>query len=342
MIVSGCSKQPVSEKNILDDLQEYNPFSSYLNGEITYQELSIEKRATRKDEGTDMVWINFSATTENDKADAYACLTYNLYNDGWMLDGVEIIEEDFSPLTGPDRSLPEAYLAQQYQYFQYQGEDINLDDNRATFTYKVMNRYPYVDYAATVSVDCGYGEIDGEYITMGWNAWGTTTISKQQDWSRFAGTWKSPNDDSMAQSISLNIQQLYVDYSNPGAIDKAEDGILGALCGNFTISERRSDKSTDYSGNYRLVHSYSDNSGAAGVEIGTWGFGSTPYITIRNNEMRFSFTMGAASVVQTATSGDPTKFFNTFFSDGEDIISGSMPSGDCFEEWDSLPKISEK
>lgn len=116
IVLSGCSSsKPVDEDQIKTDIisDTYNISSGWIQSReradnteqylpYTIVDLSIEKRDTRKEEGWDTIWFDFTATNgiHNYSGSAYA--EYKLYSEGgWILENCMPKEYISSPASEP-------------------------------------------------------------------------------------------------------------------------------------------------------------------------------------------------------------------------------------------------
>ena len=76
-------------------------------------DLTIIKRQTQVENLIDTVFVTAEAHDENVKYVSSMKLSYGLYNEGWILDGIECYSEGENraePLKGPDVSIVDAYF----------------------------------------------------------------------------------------------------------------------------------------------------------------------------------------------------------------------------------------
>ena len=81
-----------TEEEIENELVNHPDFFPYQS--LTINSLEISRRQTNVDAMTDCVWVVVDAANENLDCELQYELTYNLYNDGWMLDTVTPYERD--------------------------------------------------------------------------------------------------------------------------------------------------------------------------------------------------------------------------------------------------------
>lgn len=176
-------------------------------GEIHYYGLKVDKRLTDVDARSDQIWVRFSVDTDTDSADVEACMYFTLYNDGWLLDDIKILSTKLSPLVGPSREMVSSYLSEQYDYFQYQREEIDLENGFAKFYYKAMNEYTYADYGYELCLNYYYS---GSY----WGYGGVELIEETQDWRRVYGTWEGTDRrGGVGGSVTYSLEVSSITYN---------------------------------------------------------------------------------------------------------------------------------
>ena len=102
----GSGPKPVSENTIRNDVVCWDEV--IYSSDLELVSLEIAKRQTNEDQKTDYVWVDIVAENEDCRYCASCKLSYGLYNDGWLLDTYEVLEESMEYLNGPD---PDAVLA---------------------------------------------------------------------------------------------------------------------------------------------------------------------------------------------------------------------------------------
>ena len=94
--LAGCSQVPKSENAIKQDIQASTGFfSDYTDLEIT--DFEIVERKTDSKNSTDEINCSLSAENENFIYSAEYVLNYHLYDQGWMLEGLEQKNVDVIP-----------------------------------------------------------------------------------------------------------------------------------------------------------------------------------------------------------------------------------------------------
>lgn len=86
LLLTGCSKI-ADEKKIQSDLETDTQFQ-FLDENEEIKEIVIEKRQTDKNEKSDMIWCTVTTTDTEVLYQKNVVLTYGLYDQGWLLDGV--------------------------------------------------------------------------------------------------------------------------------------------------------------------------------------------------------------------------------------------------------------
>lgn len=194
--VSGCSPSPISENKLLSYVEQDDPMDNRLplydglSLDIQYHDLTVDKRLTDKDAKSDQVWIHFTADTETDTADVEARMDFTLYNDGWMLDDIEVLSTVYSPLAGPQRDMVDSYLGEQYDYYQYQYEEVDLENKNAKLYYKAMNEYTYMSIGYILRVNYYYTDSYWDYGEI-------ELIEEKRDWRPIYGVWTGVDSPSV-------------------------------------------------------------------------------------------------------------------------------------------------
>jgi len=151
LLFAGCRKKPASDSKLKDDLYSSDNFSYYsdqIGMKIT--DLEVIKRQTNTENQIDIVWVNVEASGDTAKGEMYYKMTYNLYNDGWLL---EMIEDDnldlwhFEPLCAPSDEEVESQLS----YFgdhKILSEELDIENGLKTVTFEYLEEHEncYTDY----------------------------------------------------------------------------------------------------------------------------------------------------------------------------------------------------
>lgn len=102
----GSGPKAASESTIREDVIGWDEV--IYSSDLELVSLEIVKRQTNEDQKTDFVWVDIVAENEDCRYIASCKLSYGLYNDGWLLDSYEVLEDSMEYLNGPD---PNAVLA---------------------------------------------------------------------------------------------------------------------------------------------------------------------------------------------------------------------------------------
>lgn len=87
LAMSGCSNdQPKNEKDFIDGL---NASTDYIAPPIEVDKCEIEKRRTDEELGTDLIYVTVSGSNNDISCSLSYILTYELYNEGWMMETIE-------------------------------------------------------------------------------------------------------------------------------------------------------------------------------------------------------------------------------------------------------------
>lgn len=100
--MTACGKKVADEEQIKQELESNQEIRFLKNGE-QIDEIVIEKRQTDKNQKTDTVWCTVVTNDTEVSYQKNAVLTYGLYDEGWMLDDVDVNSKDqwiYTPLKG--------------------------------------------------------------------------------------------------------------------------------------------------------------------------------------------------------------------------------------------------
>ena len=111
------SNEVVELDKIKFDLESQEPIFSENSFEI--QNLEIDKRQTTIEDKIDIIYLSGSAENEAVRYDFSYKLTYNLYNEGWILDVISEQESNYLPLMTPSREVIESIIPNVYPYPNY-------------------------------------------------------------------------------------------------------------------------------------------------------------------------------------------------------------------------------
>lgn len=189
----------VDEKVIRNDImcQDDVIYSS----EMSMKSFQISKRQTNEDDKVDFVWVDFTAENEDCRYVVSCKLTYGLYNDGWLLDNYEVLDQSMEYLNSPD---PEKILAranelmdQYYAHFgsRNKGEitlvDMGIQGDRCSCLLnhaEVMGETDILTIHWRFRLECRLDE-------DGWSsgAWNGTMNTYLYEWN-LVGQWEGSNE----------------------------------------------------------------------------------------------------------------------------------------------------
>lgn len=202
LIVPGCgnaisTNNPKNEKEIAEDiLANKNYIEQY--SRFTISELSIGKRQTDTDNKIDKIYITLSVSNGNETLEGYVAntiegnvdliATYGLYNDGWILDDLEIDETGeygegvFTALEG--RNLTEEQLRSDLTVYGYNSGyessdsitiyDHQFDSESQTDKYFIqgINRHQYYTQVWDIAVNYTFQSMDDNMSAIKAGEWG--------------------------------------------------------------------------------------------------------------------------------------------------------------------------
>lgn len=98
-LLTACGNNPKSEQDIVEDI---NASTDYIAPPIDVDECEIEKRRTDEEAGIDLIYLTVSGDNGEFECSLSYIVTYELYNEGWILETIERDYEGDWVLTGID------------------------------------------------------------------------------------------------------------------------------------------------------------------------------------------------------------------------------------------------
>lgn len=207
LLLAGCAEKTADEAQLRADLYNSDAFSKYANDrnmEIT--DFEIVKRQTDEAQKVDAVWIRANAASEEVEAEMYYVMTYNLYNDGWLLESVEDDEIDswcFAPLQG----VSDDVIANDLQYFsnyEILNNELDLEQGRQTITFTYKESHLYCDTTSTEQLIYEFGNMYYDFGTAHAGEWGSSfvTLDNSTVWNlqKICGTYR----DSKGNTVTIS------------------------------------------------------------------------------------------------------------------------------------------
>ena len=162
---------PKNEEQMLADLAAH----PYFEKSMGLDSLKVIKRQTRQEDLTDVVYVTVKSHDEKVEAVKSYVLTYNLYNEGWILDNVSSYSEgenSVKPLAGPDDSAIDMlfqrynvthdniYYDPPYSEWTIVERNVDLDGRTASFVVDAVREVPLCVRRERMTVDfCFWDDI---------------------------------------------------------------------------------------------------------------------------------------------------------------------------------------
>lgn len=146
--LAGCaSNAPLSESEIEADLQSYDIYPFNLESPASITDFSITKRKTDKSTGVDTIYIDaVESRNENARFVRSYIMYYTLYNEGWLLDAVQMSDahNELTPLRAPsDEEIKSVFLSYQnrtgYECESWEIAEQSIDYNKNLYTAQFEN-----------------------------------------------------------------------------------------------------------------------------------------------------------------------------------------------------------
>lgn len=149
LLLCGCASTPAvkTEEELLADMQERKLPEECEGAAISG--IEILKRQTNQEDKQDIVYVTMQAETETAKLVRSYELEYNLYDEGWILDGVERYDEGENSTTAlgePPDSVIDDFFAKQNEQINahnstYANEDVKYAISNPVYsTWEITDR----------------------------------------------------------------------------------------------------------------------------------------------------------------------------------------------------------
>lgn len=207
LLLAGCAEKTADESQLRADLYSNNMFSKYANElDMEITSLEILKRQTTTESKTDKAWVMIEAASNAVKGTMYYVMTYNLYNDGWLLESVEDDEIDswrFVPLRGVSDDM----IANDLQYFgnyEILNNELDLEQGRQTITFAFKESHLYCDTTSTEQLIYEFGNVYYDFGTACAGEWGSSfvTLDSSTEWNlqKICGTYRDGEGETVTIS----------------------------------------------------------------------------------------------------------------------------------------------
>lgn len=189
LLLSACGgpeSRIANTEKLKEDLSEQLLFKNYVDMlDISISDLEVIKRQTTVEDKTDQAWVHVDVSGPRVEGDMYYLMTYELYNDGWLLENV--IENDrnqwhFVPLEGPTEDV--------WSWMLGNAENINttldLEAGYSEITWETIDSYTWCEFYYTKSLGCYFNSLSGL-----WESGEPQELACREKW-HIDGTWVSP------------------------------------------------------------------------------------------------------------------------------------------------------
>lgn len=207
MLLTACSSSEVPEKQLQEDLENSTVYTE-LN--VSTTEFSVIKRQTDEEAKTDLVYVTIKGENDTYSVVRNYLMTYGLYNDGWVLDGIESYQDDQHfdqtvPLSKnqaeEDLLIEAGYEIVANEVYEQEGTYYNK------ITYNVSNEFAYMDEIIQVSDYYYFDTIiyDWEYLDF-------ESSILEQNW-KLNGTWHFETDNPDKYNLGHSqLDSIYMDF----------------------------------------------------------------------------------------------------------------------------------
>ena len=272
LALSACSQPAKTESEVIEDLQ--NAPSFFPAQDITIEDYEILKRQTSPEDKTDFVYITVDATNDNIDCRLSYCMTYALYNEGWILESVNPYmdgEWEIVPLTAPVPTEADSVLSETYDEFRCEMQSTPEKKDGfyyCFFDYIATKNYPYMEQNDSISLAYIF-----DTNSVSWIYNGFTVSNSIEKWS-LNGIWQSEiyftgNPFHEYGYWEVNISD-YDGYTLTGDVSFYTSSTQG---GQFSLTGSISGNIVPYDDEYPRVFrfSFEDIIGMPGFGVGPFG-----------------------------------------------------------------------
>lgn len=185
-VLSACGgpeSHIASAETLQQDLAEQAAFQCHAEClDVTISDLEIVKRQTTVENKIDRAWVHAYVSGPRVEGEMYYLMTYELYNDGWLLENVE--EDDrsnwkFTPLVGPSEDVWKQYAESDAENLEVSAD---LDSGTCLIAWSMTETYNYADFYTQTTVPCYFDAYSGEWQCV------EPSIEREENW-KIDGTW---------------------------------------------------------------------------------------------------------------------------------------------------------
>lgn len=160
----SCAPKIKSEKMIQEDLQVY--LDSFSEPYVTISKLKVLERRTDSKAGEDTVCVQIDIENEDITGVLSYTMSYKLYEQGWMLDGVGKYSDEIwemKPLQGPKQETVDKALGEKRNWLVFKEKNVSLEEGTSTFLYVNNGKTDYTTYEAFYPIEFTFDRKTGEW-----------------------------------------------------------------------------------------------------------------------------------------------------------------------------------
>lgn len=218
LLLAGCGEKPASEATLKEDIynsSNFSRFSEQLDMEIT--NLEIVKRQTSTEDKVDSVWVKVTAAGDTAEGEMYYVMTYNLYNDGWLL---ETITDDaldswhFEPLCAPSDEEISNRLSY-YGDYNILNESLDIENGLKEVDFEYTENHLYCRKNYTAQLICEFVSNYYEFETGDIGEWIYAILLTDEEtvWD-VCGTYYRESNGSEYQITGFRVEDLSTEMAN--------------------------------------------------------------------------------------------------------------------------------
>ena len=174
------SNAPADKQEIASEIISLDTF--FVKYNLSLSDFNIIKRQTNEDQKTDFVWVSITGSNDSfDYVSEYK-LTYNKYNDGWLLDEWEQLSSAYFPKYEPDIEITKQELLERYSdvVFVERKDESNPTSFTNIFSASTERDNVIKEYKVTVHYE--YSPDDGWKVKKNDEKYESTTFDIVGEW----------------------------------------------------------------------------------------------------------------------------------------------------------------
>lgn len=233
----GCVPQTKSTDAVVEDIPSDFITVSVDGAVMVFDNISFVEEKRDTDGDRDNIYGTLTLENSEYQVNAYCYLQYNRYDQGWLLDVCQLIDETYEviPISGIDQSVADTEMYNNYESFTLEDRNVLIYNNyyATYFLYNVSDEYDFFTYNGNVellyTMNTGYKSENGyeNEINIYWDERFNEPDSTAFEWD-VEGSWYSPSVGGGGYELFMNTSSfdgdsIYVDAVSPYKGDEYRD-----------------------------------------------------------------------------------------------------------------------